>query len=578
MTAAAPHKTNGHASGNDRGDILQRLLDVEETYWESRKDRETELKSSYASGEVTRMNPVPRGIDPLGADADYHYRTAQNYYLHVERGRAAVRNHPLVEQGINRLIANLRLDGFALDVNSGDTAVDEDIKDDWKAWTGETLAGRNMCDYEGSRSFQQIARQSFFNRCSDGDLIHLPLSDGRIQTWESHHIRTPWGRPRSAIRNNDQDGFVHGAEVRRGRTVAYWITPFNVPPRASLTKGQARRYPVFDSQGNKITFWMGFRHRFFQRRGISRLSAPADAMTGFDDLNYANIKSALRRALISYLMEDNPNAMPTNLAGVGGANLPKTGDRYAQQIGLGLESIVIEQMGEPAQVLKVPDGKKMEGWNANLPVQSFFEHAALMLTMLAVNLDLPLSFLLLDGSLVNFHGGRMTFDQVKLRLQQIQKDEIQGLWAPAYEWRTRLRLTPGSPLFDRSLATSVRTRGADPYRYTFRPRGWPYVKPAEDAAAEDRAENRNLRSLRSILADRGTDLDDHIPEVIGDRASWVRVSLETASRIAAESQSKYGIEIDVLDLARELRYGREGGSQVIGVEQIAQNNEVAAGK
>jgi hypothetical protein len=62
---------------------------------------------------------------------------------------------------------------------------------------------------------------------------------------------------------------------------------------------------VFDHEGNKIAFWLGFTHRFMQRRGISRLSAAREAMNGFDDLNYAHINSALRRALISYLMESN---------------------------------------------------------------------------------------------------------------------------------------------------------------------------------------------------------------------------------------------------------------------------------
>ena len=46
--------------------------------------------------------------------------------------------------------------------------------------------------------------------------------------------------------------------------------------------------------------------------------------------------------------------------------------------------------------------------------------------MLAVNLDLPLMFLLLDGSLVNFHGGRMTFDQAKMRFRQLQRRPDRG--------------------------------------------------------------------------------------------------------------------------------------------------------
>ena len=562
------------ANGHSKLDAIDRLISLDKQYWTNRKERES-FDQSYAAGEHSRMNPVPRGIDPLGTDADYHYRTEQNYFLHVERGRIAVRNHPLVEQGINRVIANLRLDDFTLDVDSGDEAFDADIQAAWEQWTGETQAGRNLCDYEGTRSFQQIARQSFFNRCSDGDIIHLPLADGTIQTWESHHIRTPYGFPKSQA--NDQNGIVHGAEVTNGKTVAYWITPFNLPSSGTLVRrGQAKRYPVFDDEGNKQTLWLGFRHRFCQRRGISRLSAPRDAMTGFEDLNYANIKSSLRRALISYLMESQG---PADLTALGGGNLPKAGDRYAKYHGLGLESIIIEQQGEPAQVFKTPEGYKMEGWNANLPPASWFEHSALLLTMLAVNLDLPLSFLLLDGSLVNFHGGRMTFDQVKLRMQQLQRDEIQGFWAPTYEWWLRQKTTPGAALFDPRFASAV-VRGVDPSRYTFRPHGWPYVKPAEDVAAEKEAELHGLKSRRCILAERGYDLDEVDGEIIRDRARALRLAVAEARTLVTDAPE---LGDDIGALARELWYGRDAepaktASQIADEQEQLAAAEASSGK
>jgi capsid protein len=520
------------------------IKELDESYWDLRRERTAlEPKSAYSAGETSRTNPVPRGVDPLGTDADYHYATERNYFLHVERGRAAVRNHPLVEQGINRVIANLRLDDIALDVDSGDAAADQDIKDAWRTWCGETQGGRNLCDYEGSRSLQQIARQSFFNRCSDGDIVHLPTTDGSLQTWESHHIRTPFEYRRS---NNDQDGIIHGAEVRSGQTVAYWVTPLNVAATGTLTRrGQARRYPVFDADGNKVTFWMGFRHRFYQRRGISRLSPPRDAMTGFQDLNFAHIKSSLRRALISYIMQ----SQATTPAPPGGSSgqIPQTGDRYTLPGGLGVQSHTIEQMGEAAVVMKPPSGYSLQGWNANLPPDSWFEHSALLLTMLAVNLDLPLSFLLLDGSMVNFHGGRMTFDQVKLRMRQIQKDEIQGFWRPTFEWWWRLHTTPGSSLFRPEWVRFGKVKA------TFRPQGWPYVKPAEDVAAEREAEAKNLKSRRCILAERGYDIDEVDPEIVSDRSNLIRLTLTEARKI----RNEFPEAGEVADIARELRYGLE---------------------
>jgi capsid protein len=513
------------------------------------------------------MNPMPKGIDPLGTDADYHYRTEHNYFLMVERARTAVRNHPLVEQGVNRLGANMRTDEMTIDVNSNDAAVDADQKAFWYDWCDDP----RRVDYEGRRTLSQLARQSFFSQVVDGDILHLPLDDGTLQTWESHHIRNPWGRYSTG---SDQNGIVHGAEIVNGRTVAYWVTPRHLTSAQTARRGESRRFPVFDAEGNKIAFWLGFTHRFMQRRGISRLSAPRDAMNGFDDVNYAHIMSAKQRSKIAMILESLQPLAPQLPLG-GGGKIPQSGPRYlSNEAGLGVESIVVEQVGGPAQIIKAPPGYKMQGWNANIPTPSFFEHAALMLTMLAVNLDIPLMFLLLDGSLVNFHGGRMTFDQVKLRLEQLISDQIAGFYAPIYRWKTRQRITPGSPQFDPALYRAVQ-RGVNPFEFVFRPKGWPYVKPLEDAAAEDLAERRNLKSLKSILASRGVDEDEHVAEVVAGRGKFIRAAIREAQAIAQEFPEVVSQD-EVPRLWRELRYGSEPAGVQLAVTADTSSGETSA--
>lgn len=525
------------AKGGD--DVVSRLVDLDTRYFEARKNRD--ISASYLAGESSRMNPTPAGIDPLGSDADYHIRTERNYFLMVERARAAVRNHPLVEQAVNRLIANLRLSQIQLDPNTGDRDVDRRLRDKWQEW----CCDKQACDWEQQRDFGTLVSQSFFSQVVDGDILHVPLATGQLQTWESHHIRNPYGhRPTG----QNQDGIVHGAQVVGGRTTGYHVTPFNLQFNGTVARYMRTQfYPVYDSAGNQIAFWAGFTHRFMQRRGISRLSPPRDAMNGFDDLNYAHIKTALRRALISYLMKSNAPPGPPAMDGSG---LPQAGERYTEDGALGLQSAVIETVGEPAMVFKAPEGYELEGWNANMPGSGFFEHAALMLTTLAVNLDLPLSMLLLDGSLTNFHGGRMTWDQVKIRLQELQRHVILTRHLPIYAWKVRQWTTPGSQQFDPVLAEAGGI--VDLLDVKFRPRGWPYVKPMEDAAAEDLAESRNLRSRRAILAERGDDLDEVDAEIITDRAALVRRSLDAATEIAGDYPA---LDLDVKALAAELRYG-----------------------
>lgn len=540
------YNANGHApkNGHARTDILQRLIDQEERYTERQKSRDPQ--STYLAGDSDRMNPVPKGIDPLGTDADYHYRTERNYFLMVERSRHAVRNHGLVEQGINRLIANLKLGENTLEVDSGDLIIDDDLGADWLEWCSD----KKRCDFEQARNFQQIDRQSFFNQVVDGDILHVPLNTGQLQTFEGHQIRTPFGHRPTGLTT---DGIIHGTEVTGGRITGRYVTPQSLSYFQSITRRyQCTRIPEFDDEGNKTAFWLGFRHRYYQRRGISRLSPPREAMCGFDDLNYAHIKSSLRRALISYLMQSvqQPNAQLPG--GVTGGKLPQAGARYqGNDVGLGLESAIIEHLGEPAQVFKAPENYSIDGWNANLPGTGFFEHASLLLTMLAVNLDLPLMFLLLDGSLVNFHGGRMTFDQAKMRFAQLQKDQIEGLWNPTFAWRIRRKLIPGSPDFDRALFAAVQRGTVNPFKFCFHRPAWPYVKPMEDAAAEKLAETSNLRSLREIYAARGDNFDKKMPEILFDRTQTWREALTSAEQLRTEFPDA---GIDTLVLAEKLIY------------------------
>ena len=143
-------------------------------------------------------------------------------------------------------------------------------------------------------------------------------------------------------------------------------------------------------------------------------------------------------------------------------------------------------------------------------------------------------FLLLDGSLVNFHGGRMTFDQVKLRLEHTDQRP------------DRRPLQPDLPVEDptadhaglarSSIRPSMRPCSGARTRSTScsAPKGWPYVKPLEDAAAEDLAERRNLKSMKSILAARGVDEDDHIAEVVAGRGKFIRAAIREAQAIAQE--------------------------------------------
>ena len=111
---ASAHNANGStrlaASGHANGSalsLIDRIVELDTAYFERRQEREA--VSTYTAGTSDRMNPVPKGVDPLGTDADYHCRTERNYFLMVERGRAADQGSALRPRG-DTVLRNRLLD------------------------------------------------------------------------------------------------------------------------------------------------------------------------------------------------------------------------------------------------------------------------------------------------------------------------------------------------------------------------------------------------------------------------------------------------------------------------------------
>ena len=89
-------KVNGKANGHTEpsSELFEKLFQMDNetrVRLDRLTTRDSDPKGSYYAGESDRMSPVPRGVNPLGTDADAHYQTERNYFLMVERGRAAVR-------------------------------------------------------------------------------------------------------------------------------------------------------------------------------------------------------------------------------------------------------------------------------------------------------------------------------------------------------------------------------------------------------------------------------------------------------------------------------------------------------
>lgn len=470
------------------------------------------IHSSYFAGQTTRFLPRPPGIAAMGSGADYHYQSESAYFLMVERARFDDRDNMMIGQGVNRFVANVVQNGFTLQIETGDDALNVDLAAQWAEWAGSP----DECDYDGERDFDQIARGLLRNRTVDGDILPLPTTTGKIQVIENHRCRNPFGYTSRVVNGA---GIVHGVEIKDQKRVAFWFMPDDMSPTQQVSRRtRFRRIPARDSQGNRQVFQVYDPRRFSQRRGVTAFAPIVFPTKYHDDLQFAALVNSKRSsfwAIIKELDVDTP--APPGRDRQGGTRTEVTREDGTTRI---------EEAGGPGQFIRGNPGEKYKGWSPNIPAPSFFDHSDMLLAILAVNLDLPVMVFTLDASDTNFNGYRGVIDQARMRYTQIQSDLIVQFHTPCYRWKVRQWLQ-ANPILRRAAARS----GVKIFGHRWTPRGWPYIQPVQDAAADDLRLAKNLISGRRRAQERGIDFDDLSTEIVEDRATIVLKSLAAAEEI-----------------------------------------------
>jgi len=480
---------------------------------QSFRDAFGELKQDYAIGTNTRYRPQPRGVSINGTGQDYHYRNETNFLRAIERSRYFDRDNMVVGQGVNRLVANVIQDGFTLDVRTGDKRVDKELAERWSEWANDPEA----CDYEGEKTFRKMESLVLRSVVVDGDVLALPLRDfGSLQMVEAHRLRTP---------RNTKKNVVHGVEMAESaRRERYWITKEDLDPLRMLTKvSDVQQVEARDDLGHRQVFHVYLPTRFSQRRGVTAFAPVVDAIGMHDDLQFATLVKAQVASCFAIFEE-------LDIA-IGAGSKPgtiRTGSQTTEPNGDGTQRTV-EGVAPGMRVTGSP-GVKLQGFSPNIPNPEFFPHATLILTFIAVNLDLPVAVLLLDPSNTNFSGWRGAIDQARMRFRQIQSDMRDGFHTPVYKWKVRQWMEES----DRLQAAFLKL-GEKMFWHRWNPPTWKYIEPNKDAAADDTRLSRGLISRRRRSAEQGYDGEELDVEIVDDNYALI----ELATKKALKHNEKY---------------------------------------
>lgn len=465
------------------------------------------LRSDYFASKQNRMVAQRAGVPNYGAGADFHYRHEGDYLRMLEHSRELDRNDPIVGQALDRAITNTVQDGIQLDAKTGDDGVDRELNARWVAWTSDP----RQCDLSGEHNFHELRRLALRQMLLDGDHFALGMLDtGALQLIESHRVRTPT----KAARN-----IVHGVELSPTRQrLAYWISKDEIDPMATAPRGPGfQQVPAFTEDGVLQAFHVYAPKRTTQTRGVTAFAPIISVAMLFDDIQFAKL---VQQAVVSCwaILRERPVVFNATVKPTA------TGEKRVERLLDGTERII--QGVSPGMMVTGNPGDKLTAFSPNIPNPEYLPYVRLILTLVGINLGLPLVMLLMDASETNFSGWRGAVDQARMGFRANQNSIIGRFDRPVYLWKLK-QWTVEDP----SLAAAEKRLGTGFYSHKFNAPRWPYVEPKKDVEAATMRVDGNLTSPRRMDSELGGDHDDIKREIIEDRSLLVTLAAESARKI-----------------------------------------------
>lgn len=447
------------------------------------------------------------GVANGGSGADYHYRSEADFLKLLEQARDMDRNDAAVGPVINQAVNNTLQTGFTVAPSTGDKKLDTDLWERWRDWSQDP----NQCDVQGEHDFFALETFAFRQMLADGDIAALFLDEGSLQCIEAHRIRTP---------KNTKRNVVHGVLLSdRRRRDEYWITKDDIDPQRTVTRvNEIEPYPTRDEEGFRQLAHVYNPRRCTQTRGVTALAPIFDCLGMFEDINFANLVRAQVVSCITFFRERTDD-----YTGPGASH----GEQSTETLADG-SSRVIEGMA-PGLELTGVNGEKLHGFSPNIPNPEFFPHVRLILTLVGINLGLPLVLMLMDASETNFSGFRGAVDQARIGFRRNQKSLIARWHTPIYAWKVRQWMAE-----DPAIRAAAQKLGKAIYRHVWTAPSWPYIEPLKDGMARLLRVRNGLTSPRRLHAEDGQDWEEIADEIVDDNLYAIRRAKLAADKLNAE--------------------------------------------
>lgn len=467
----------------------------------------------------SRFRSVNLGTAALGVGASVHTKNDQAYFRMMEMARHFEINDPLIGVALRRLTTNVLRDGFRLNPKTGDKDVNGILKKKWKRWSTNKAA----CDVRKKHTIHTQAAIALRRVVVDGDLAVLPIAKtGQLQALEAHRLRTP----RNAARRKSQAVPIHGVEpnTATGAVRQYWFTKEDVDTSQSVERvDDMTRRLAFDDRDNPLVLHLYLPSRFTQYRGVTAL-APVDDLPGqLDDIRFAKLVAMQTQSCWSVLRQRD--------LGFNQANSP---EQRGDDEDLGEITEVADPGWDHSEVELAPgmvytgkEGEQLSAFSPNVNAGEFEQISDLILGIIAVNLDIPLTDLLYDGTKTNFSGERGVTQKARMRYTELQNWLIDEFYKPVYEWKVRQWARE-----DETLAAALENPELDLFEHSWHRPVWPYIEPLKDATADNIQLSKGQESPVTYQANRHSrEWDDFYTETVDAYGDAIEHAMKRADEI-----------------------------------------------
>jgi capsid protein len=289
--------------------------------------------------------------------------------------------------------------------------------------------------------------------------------------------------------------------------------------------GEVDRYPFRAPDGTRQIFHVTVqaKKRVSQTRGITAFAPCFDLAGMFEDVNFAKLVQQQVVSCFAVFRERSDNFT--------GGEVAQQGSRVSEA-GSDGTSRTVEGIAPGMQITGQP-GEKLQGFSPGVPNAEFFPHVKLILTLIGINLGLPLVLVLMDASETNFSGWRGAVDEARKGFRRNQQRLIERFHAPVWRWKVRQWMAEDAALRAVSKRSDIKILNHEWNKPT-----WPYIQPLQDASA-DLLETRNaMKSQRRRCAERNMDWDDLSTEIVDDNALAIAKAKTKARELNADIEDE----------------------------------------